>query len=246
MAFLTRDEILLLLKDEDTNILVFGVFSVPEQKAFIRCRLPFPDTPLQAYLTDGPGNLYGEICPASRAKMLKPDLKHRIVSLMYVHERRSHSFCVILQTGPFLKRCRELSNGLPETETFDWFKWSPGVTGCIPLGLVSPTGFRCTFGSCILTIGNPQIFIKNFTSSGRFLMLLDFNPIPIRRGFEERDGEGYYLRLVEGSVEWYTSPLHREYTISSSLPYRVFMRRWTASHFYLHLDANTIVARLVR
>jgi hypothetical protein len=37
---------------------------------------------LQAYLTDGPGNLYGEICPASRAKMLKPDLKHRSVSLM--------------------------------------------------------------------------------------------------------------------------------------------------------------------
>jgi hypothetical protein len=44
VAFLTRDEILLLLRDEDASILIFGVFSVPEQKVFVVCRLPFPDT----------------------------------------------------------------------------------------------------------------------------------------------------------------------------------------------------------
>jgi hypothetical protein len=51
-------------------------------------------------------------------------------------------------------------------------------------------------------------------------MLLDFNQIPIQRGYEERSEEYYYLHVMQGSDEWYTSASHLpEHTTSKSLPY---------------------------
>jgi hypothetical protein len=166
---------------------------------------------------------------------------------MYHHERRNYSFCLVLQTGPFLSVCKELLDDRPDTETFEWGEWGPEVTRCIPLSFVFPTGYRCTFGSYMLILGRPATWIDDFEDEGLFLMLLDFNPIPIRRGCEERNEEDYYLRIVQGDYGWYTSPDHLpEHTIYTGLPYRVFMRRWNPSCSNLHLDANTIVARLVR
>jgi hypothetical protein len=246
LAFLTKDEILLLLKEVNTNILFFGVFSVPENRVFIRCRLPFPEAPHEAYLLHGPATLYGNDCPASRAKILQPDLKHRIVSLMYYHLLR-FSFCVVLQTGPFLNRCKQLLNDSQGIETFGWLEWSPNTTSCIPRASADPIGVRCTFGSYMLAIGSPNEWIQDCTDEDYFLMLFDFNPTPIRRGCEECTQQDYYLRLVERSEKWYTTPLHvPEYTISSSLPYRVFMRRWRLDDDDLNLEANTIIASLVR
>jgi hypothetical protein len=53
LAFLTRDDILLLLKEESTDALILGLFSVPEKNIVIRCRLPFPDPPVRAYILSG-------------------------------------------------------------------------------------------------------------------------------------------------------------------------------------------------
>jgi hypothetical protein len=69
LAFLTRDDILLLLKEEEANTLLFGLFSVPERKIVIRCRLPF--LRLRAQFLRGSNNLYGDHCLASRDKVLR-------------------------------------------------------------------------------------------------------------------------------------------------------------------------------
>jgi hypothetical protein len=246
LAFLTRDDILLLLKEGDTNILVFGVFSVPENRVIIRCRLPFPEAPQEVYLLHGPATYYGSNSPASRARMLQPDLRHRIISLMYHHHSVQYSYCVVLQTGPFLNKCKELLNDSQGTETFEWSKWSPNVTSCIPRLSASPIGFRCTFGSYMLALGRPIRLINSCADEDCFLMLFDFNPIPIRRGYVENTQQDYYLRLVPGGNEWYTTPARSSWhTISSSLPYRVFMRRWRPYGEDLGLEANTIVIRSV-
>ncbi|PVG03811.1 hypothetical protein CPB86DRAFT_694419, partial [Serendipita vermifera] len=245
LAFLTKDDILVLLKEEDTGTLALGLFSVPEKKIVIRCRLPFPDPAQNAFILNGPTALYGDDCQASRAKMLQPELKHRIVSIVYNHELRPYSFCVILQTGPFLRVCEQLRQDDPDTDSFEWVEWGPDVTRCIPLLVALPTGYRCTFGSYMLILGRPKNWIEDFTDDRAFLMLLDFNPVPIRRGVTEHTEEDYYVRLVQEELGWYTSPNHiSEHVISTSLPYRVFMKPWKSACSNLHIDASTIVARL--
>jgi hypothetical protein len=253
LTFLTRNDILVLLKEGGTDAVTLGLFSVLERKVVIQCCLPFPDSPWMAYILNGPITFYGDNCPASRAKISRPDLRHRIVSLMYHHHLPQYSFCVVLQTGPFLNKCKELLNGSPEINVFDWLKWGPDVTRCIPLEFASPAGFRCTFGSYMLIIGNPnQAWIEGYPyrghpQQGRFLMLLDFNPIPIRRCSENRTQNDQHDRyLIRAKSKFYTTLEHTDqYSISTSLPFRVFMRPWKPSCSNLHLDANTIVARLV-
>jgi hypothetical protein len=246
LAFLTRDDILLLLREEYTNTLIFGVFSIPENRIVIRCRLPFPEAPREAYLLHAPATLYGNNCPASRAKILQPDLRHRIISLVYNHHLPQYSYCVVLQTGPFLTRCKKLLNDIQGIESFGWLNWSPNTTSCIPRPSARPLGFRCTFGSYMLAFGRPNRWIEGCTDEGYFLMLFDFNPIPIRRVCEEHNQQDYYRRLIQGGNKWYTTPAHLSWqTISSSLPYRVFMRRWRPYNDDLNLEANTIVANLV-
>jgi hypothetical protein len=131
--------------------------------------------------------------------------------------------------------------------TVEWVEWSPSVTSCIPLDHYPHLVFRCTFGSCILAIGRSLVDIEGLTYEDRFLMLLDFNPIPIQRGCEERTEEDYYLRLVYKQTEWYSNPASLpEHTFSTNLPCRVFMRRCRPYTADLLLDANTVMWRLVR
>jgi hypothetical protein len=129
----------------------------------------------------------------------------------------------------------------------EWAEWSPNVTTCIPLNSHTHSTFRSTFGSCILALGRPLVTIEDPAGDDYFLMLLDFNPIPIQRGCEERTEEDYYLRLVHEQTEWYTdTPRLPEHTTSTNHPCRVFMRRWGPHNASLLLEANTIILRMVR
>jgi hypothetical protein len=84
LAFLTRDSILVLLEEEDTEAIMLGIFSIPEKRITIRFRLPFPGPPWIAYFLHEQTTSYGDNYPTFRA-MLEPDSRHRIVSLMYCH-----------------------------------------------------------------------------------------------------------------------------------------------------------------
>jgi hypothetical protein len=246
LAFLTTDEILLLLEEEDKKVLMLGIFHIPEQKAMIRCRLPFPDPPRSTYFISSPTTPPGNDFLASQNKTLHPDMQFRIISLVYEHQIYEYSFSIVLHTALFLKRCKELTSASPGTEIFEWLEWSSNTTSCIPRSFVYPIGFRCIFGSYMLSFGIPSSCIQGFTNIEHFLMLLDFNQIPIRRGFQEHSEEDYHIRLVQGGTGWYTSPARLpEHTIHTGLPYRVFMRRWRGSIALLYLDENTIIVRPV-
>jgi hypothetical protein len=248
LAFLTRDNILLLLKEEEVNTLLFGLFSVPERKIVIRCRLPFLGWRVQ--FLRGSTTIYGDHCLASRAKMLQPNLRHRIVALRSWDRQfgTSRTFYVILHTGKFLDKCKDLLNSSVEAKSFEWSEWGPGTTSCIPRSVASPLDLRSIFGSYMLVFGRPNKWIEGCTDKDDFLMLLDFNQIPIQRGYEERSEDDYYLCVIRGSDEWYksSSRLPAEHIISTSLPYRAFMRRWRPYEDGLAIEANTIVANLVR
>jgi hypothetical protein len=116
LAFLTRDEILLLLEEEDTKVLMLGMFHILEQKITIRCGLPFPDPPRSAYFISRPTTFPGNDFPASQNKMLHLDIQFGIISLVYEHQIYEYSFSIILQTALFLNRCKDLLNTSPETE----------------------------------------------------------------------------------------------------------------------------------
>jgi hypothetical protein len=247
-AFLTRDEVLVLLKASFTGSIELGIFSIPEQKIIVRFRFPFIFPCLKANFlresTDHSGGNY----PNSRA-MLQPDTRRRIIPFMYHQDTFPYSYCVVLHTGPFIKKYKELLNGSSGIETVEWLEWSTGVTNCIPLSNTTDIAFECTFGSCILAIGRPVVAIESLTYQDRFLMLLDFNPIPIRRGSEERSEEDYYLRLLHSDTEWNMNASHLpKGVIPANLPCRVFMRRCGPfdRDDYLFLDANTIVWSKVR
>jgi hypothetical protein len=248
LAFLTRDEVLVLLKVSFTGTIELGIFSIPEQKIIVRFRFPFIIPCLKANFLKESTTHSGGNYPNSRA-MLQPDPRRRIIPFMYHQDTFPYSYCVVLHAGPFMKRCKELLNGSSKTEaTFEWMEWSPNVASFIPLNGDNNTTFQCAFGSCILALGRPLVAIEGLTYQDRFLMLLDFNPIPIRRGCEERSEDDYYLRLLHRNTEWNMNTSLFSGAIPADLPCRVFMRRCGPydKDDYLVLDANTIAWCQVR
>ncbi|CAG8672723.1 4688_t:CDS:2, partial [Acaulospora colombiana] len=242
LAFLSRDEVLLLFNGEDEEDKVtLGVYSVPLKRIVCRCRFPFAYLPYIAFFLTRPESRFGEKCPSSMAKMVMPDPIVNILGISFHLKPGDRSYCcVVLSVDAFTRTYQSLLEKYPDREVFDWEEWGPSTTRWLPYYDINHAGNPNIFGSRMLTWGRANA-IDPRSYDDLNLLLLDFNPRPIRKGAVTTIEERYHVLVVDQETLW-VDP-HGQFTVTSSLPYRAFVTSWLPRHSYFRFDGSTIMGR---
>ncbi|PVG03801.1 hypothetical protein CPB86DRAFT_748261 [Serendipita vermifera] len=241
LSFLSRDEALLLFNGQEGRGVGLGVYSFPLQRVVCECRFPFTD-PLNriAFLTR-PESRFGDKCPSSIARTILPDQEVNILAMTFRLGYFSNPACCVLALQLFSNMYKSLLKDHPGREAFEWEEWGPTVTRWLPYQKVMPTGNRSIFGSRMLAWGEPAWL----DGSSRFelsLILLDFNPRPIKRGATTNtEGESHEI-VVAYETSWDFDPGTHP-PLKSSLPFRAFAFPWFPSFPYFRFDGSTILAK---
>lgn len=183
---------------------------------------------------------YGATSPAAQARLFRPDPEVEVLPIdIQLDQMRGPAFFMILSISKLKRRCRELRDAHPDLTEFDWAVWSPDVTRFLPINQLRNTGFRSTFGSRMLAIGNVSMERLHPTHPER-LVLLDFNPRPIRRGAESCMRDNCRVLVISGDTLWPHTP-----RVMTSLPVRIFVSNRPTTYLDIHLDGSTMICRKV-
>jgi hypothetical protein len=241
IAFLSKEEVLLLFNDEEENVTSIAVYSLLQQQAFGKCHFPFPDRAFQAEFLTRPESLFGEHCP-STTRSIVPDPELNIITVsIRIEELRPALFCVI-SVQRFLQVYNSLLGRSQDRDKFEWAEWGPEITRWLPYASLEPTGSRNSFGSLMLAWGSAYL-LDSETYTGPNIVLLDFNPWPIKRGATTKLEEQCHQIVIQEETQW----IHpRTGTVlKSRLPYRAFVRPWLPPCYGFRFDGSTVVGRRV-
>jgi hypothetical protein len=242
IAFLSRDEVLLLFNGEDEqDKVILGVYSVPLRRIVCRCRLPLVDLPYLASFLTRPESRFGEKCPSSMAKMVMPDPVVNILGISFLLKQTDRYYCcAVLSVEVFTKTYLSLLEKHPDRTVFDWEEWGPSSTRWLPYAEINHAGNRNIFGSRMLTWGRTDALVPESYSNYN-LVLLDFNPRPIRKGAVTNTKEKHHVLVIDQETVW--EDPHEQFTVTSNLPYRAFVTLWLPRYPYFRFDGSTIMAR---
>jgi hypothetical protein len=209
--------------------------------------LAFPDA------MDGPFRIrflthpqYGATSPAVQARLFRPDPAVEVLPIdIQLNRFRGPSFFVVLSLHRLTRKCDELRRNHPDQHVFMWHEWGPNVSRLLPPDQLRNTGFRSTFGSRMLAVGNlsKERLGTQVLALDR-LILLDFNPRPIRRGAQSHIGDRRYVLVEKELTEWSYPQLPLK--MYSSLPVRAFVSNQIVDYLDIHLDGSTMICRKVR
>ncbi|CAG8698665.1 6760_t:CDS:2, partial [Acaulospora colombiana] len=201
----------LLLFHSEEDVTSIAVYSFPLQRILCRCQFPFPKSP---------SNVQFETRADSRVQDNRP------VSL-------GRSFIADPQM------CTSLLKKHPGRTSFQWEEWGPTVTRWIP-SAIKATGGDNVYGCRMIAWGDPSVLHPQCWWSPS-LILLDFNPRPIRRGATTRiQGESQEIVIDQETI---ITEAHTGVLIKSSLPYRAFTTSWFVNAATYRFDGTTIVER---
>jgi hypothetical protein len=238
ISFLSRDEALLLFNGDGRNVSL-GVYSFPLQRMVCECRFPFLKPIIRAAFLTRPESRFGEKCPSSIAKCLLPDPELNIISMIFRTSEWSNPECCVVSLKKFQHMYNSLLKKHPHRNTFEWNEWDPTVIRWLPSPHVNPSGNRNVFGSRMLAWGKAGYLHDASHFGDNNLILLDFNPRPIKRGATtDVRGESHEI-VINHETSWRLG----EREIKSSLPYRAFTTRWLPEYPYFRFDASTILAK---
>ncbi|PVG03805.1 hypothetical protein CPB86DRAFT_778911, partial [Serendipita vermifera] len=244
IAFLSRDEILLLFNGENQDNTSIGIYSIPLERVICRCRFPFAQLPIMASFLTKPESRFGDRNPFSMAKVVIPDPALAILGIKFrLREDGFKDCCMVLSVGAFQKTYPSLLDRHPSRLVFEWEEWGPTTTRWLPYHGVNPAGSRIIHGSRMLVWGRANAFAAD-GSGGSNLMLLDFNPRPIRKGATTRFGKKYQVLVIDQETEWQYS--HAKSKITSKLPFRLSVSQEFPRHSAYRFDGSSLVGRSVR
>lgn len=244
IAFLSHDTVLLLRDGRDGP---FGmeVYSLTCGRTLLT--LTFPQSLYIPYrmrfLTHPP---YGSASPAAQADLFTPDPQVDILPIDFkIRHPRGPAFFVVLSLHRLRRKISEISTQDPPPPVISWEDWGPDVTRWLPADQLLNTGFRSTYGSRMLAIGN--LDEETLDAPQRLedkLIVFDFNPRPIRRMQARSYGREHLYVVVEKERTCWKSPL-LDTEVRSSVPVRAFVSRRSCVFLDIHLDANTLICRRV-
>jgi hypothetical protein len=235
----------LLLHDGRNERVGITVYSVSRQMDIQV--LAFPHT------MDGPFRIrflthpqYGATSPAAQARLFRPDPAVEVLPIdIQLNGLQGPSFFVVLSLHLFAKKCDELRRNHPDQHVFDWPEWGPSVSRLLPPDQLRNTGFRSTFGSRMLAVGNlSNERLDTQVVPFERLILLDFNPRPIRRGAQSHIRGRCHVLVEKELTEWSCPQLSLK--MYSSLPVRAFVSHQMVEYLDIHLDGSTMICRKVR
>ncbi|CAG8653510.1 11915_t:CDS:2 [Acaulospora colombiana] len=239
VAFLSRDEALLLFNGEGDHGISIAIYSFQLQQITCECQFPFSESSSLALFLTRPDSRFGDDCPSSIAKSLLPDSETNILALTIQLESHGRPACCVLSVQMLRQMCNSLLGKNPDRNVFRWEEWGPTVTRWLPYQVINATGNRNIFGSRMIAWGNPG-YLHEDSYDETCLILLDFNPRPIKRGATTRL-EDYHEIVIDKETTW-KNPQDGT-LIASSLPYRAFTRRWFPRCSYFRFDGGTIIGK---
>jgi hypothetical protein len=240
VAFLSRDAALLLFNREEGHETSIAIYSFQVQGIIVECRFPFSDIALQASFLTRPDSRFGDKCPSSIAKSLLPDPEVNILAMTFQLEDNAQHACCVLSVKRFTQLCGSLLKKYPVREVFDWEEWGPTVTRWLPYQGIMATGNRNIFGSRMVAVGPPGLLHEE-SHANSCLMLLDFNPRPIKRGAKTSFNGDSHEIVIDQETTW--NYPHNGTVIRSSLPYRAFATSWYPHCSSFKFDGSTIIGR---
>ncbi|PVG03790.1 hypothetical protein CPB86DRAFT_778901 [Serendipita vermifera] len=241
IAFLSRDEVLLLFNGEEDYGTALAVYSLKRQQIICKCRFPY-QLPFRVLFLKRPESLFGDNCHSSAAKLLTPDPLVNILGINFKLEEGPASLwsCVVLSLDRFQNMYKSLLESCTGRDSFDWEEWGPTVTRWLPKQYSNPTGNRSIFGSRMIAWGPPNSLDAQSDSSS-CLVLLDFNPRPIQRDITFESGRTSHGIVIHEETTWEDEQVGLK--VKSSLPYRVFTAPHFPSGFDFRFDGSTIIGK---
>jgi hypothetical protein len=241
---LSRDEVLLLFNGEDGGDKAsLGVYSIPLQRIVCHCRFPFVQLPSTGSFLTKPESRFGDKDPFSMAKMMVPDPLLAIIGISFSLGRADPDGCsIILSVDAFRKAYLSLLENQAGRDVFEWEEWGPATTRWLPPSKISPAGIRVICGPRILVRGWASALVDE--ASNEFgLMILDFNPRPIRQGATQKLEGTYQSLVIDHETEW--KDPDSDLKVTSRLPFRAFIGKgYSRANFY-RFDGSTVVSRMV-
>ncbi|PVG03791.1 hypothetical protein CPB86DRAFT_778903 [Serendipita vermifera] len=243
VAFLSRDEALLLYNGEDGHDPAIGVYSFSQQCIAYQYLFP-PLLPVWALFLTRPESLFGPNCPVSVAKTFIPDPRVNIIGISFkLEEGIPLSWCNVILS---MHKLRQVSSSLierhPGKKVFNWEEWGSNVTRWLPYPQVSSTGNRSIFGSRMTLWGSPSALYSD-SYQPHSLILLDFNPWPIKRGATTNLERNTHVIVVNEETIWEGG--RNGIKVKSSLPFRAFAADRTPIAFSFRLDGSTVIAKSI-
>ncbi|PVG03803.1 hypothetical protein CPB86DRAFT_306959 [Serendipita vermifera] len=243
LAFLSKEEALLLFNGQGDHRTSISVYSFSLQRIICECQLPFPYIPYRAVFLTRPESRLGEKRPTFIAKSLLPDPDLNIIGMNFqVNPQDNDSYVVVMSLQGFSQIYKALLDKYPHRHTFEWEEWGPTVTRWLPYGRIMSTGYRNIFGSRFLVEGYPDS-LHHDSYNHLTLLLLDFNPRPIRRGVTTSVSGGSQAHRIVIEEETTTQLACCDKVIKSSLPFRAFTTPWRPSCFNFQFDGSTIIGK---
>jgi hypothetical protein len=178
------------------------------------------------------------------AKMVVPDPLLGIIGFTFYLEDEDRNTCfIILSVDVFRRTYNSLIESQTDRSVFEWEEWGPSTTRWLPYVDIAPAGIRVTCGPRILVLGKASALADGgFDDSN--LMILDFNPRPIRRGATTKLEKKYQILVIDHETEW--EDPRSGLKITSRLPFRVFVSKGFSRGANHRFDGSTIVSRRVR
>jgi hypothetical protein len=191
-----------------------------------------------------PESRFGDKKPFSMAKMVMPDPLVGIIGISFTFEEYDPDGCsMILSLHAFQRIYFSLSENQPDRDVFEWDEWGPSATRWLPSSKVEPAGIRSICGPRMLVRGRPSALAEG-ASNNYSLMILDFNPRPIRRGATSKCEDTYEVLVVDHETEWQDG--NSDLKITSRLPFRAFVSQSYSRGAFYCFDGSNIVIRMVR
>ncbi|PVG03798.1 hypothetical protein CPB86DRAFT_722661 [Serendipita vermifera] len=236
--FLSRDEALLLGSGKEGYGTSVAVYSFSLQRVVCTCRFPFSKAPFHAQYMTRPSSQIQNNRPVPLEQSLIPDPELNIVVVSFRFYQSNTMFCVLSA-----HRFRQITNSLLKEHsgrhTFNWEEWGPTVTRWFSYD-IEPAGRDSVFGRRMIAWGYPS-FLHPQCGTALSLVLLDFNPRPIRRGATTRfNGNSSEVVIDQETVMKST---RNGISIKSSLPYRAFIVPWIAGTSNFKFDGSAIIRR---
>jgi hypothetical protein len=240
LEFLSIDEALLLFNGENGNASSIAVYSFRLRRVVCRCLFPFRYLPREARFLTRPDSRIKDNCPSSLAKSFVTDPEVNIFAISFTLNHQIRNVCCVISARRFRLMLNSLLEKHPTRVIFQWEEWGPTVSRWLPHEGVEPTGTRNIFGCRMLARGTPSVLeLRSFESDS--LILLDFNPRPIRRGATTKlDGESH--AIVINTESCWADPVSGA-VIKSSLPYRAFTTPWPPPTSHFRFDGSNIIGR---
>jgi hypothetical protein len=239
---------MLLLVEDDTDTLrtvSLVVHSLDRNETLYSCKLPIDIFNKQVYgagFSTKPESRFADYRHMSPSTMFKTDPALMTICVSFRLAGDPEYICIVLAVRPFLKMCKNLRRDHPNRNQFEWEEWGPSVTSWLPCPAINVPGYRCTSGPRILMSGDlSKIFHGLEVQLG--LVLLDFNPRPIKRGGGTQQNQNTAFAMFDKGLDWKSN---QNAAIKTTLPFRAF-GEWALRQDYnnFHFEGNTIICRMV-